>query len=34
MNGELGREAAWTCKNCGEKNPINSTFCKGCGEYK
>jgi len=28
-NGET-----WICKNCEEKNPINSTFCKGCGEYK
>ena len=28
-NGET-----WTCKKCGEKNPINSTFCKDCGEYK
>jgi hypothetical protein len=24
----------WTCKNCNEKNPITSSSCKGCGEYK
>jgi hypothetical protein len=24
----------WTCKKCSEKNPISSTSCKGCGEYK
>jgi ribosomal protein L40E len=24
----------WTCKKCGEKNPIVSSSCKGCGEYK
>jgi hypothetical protein len=25
---------SWTCKKCGEKNPITSSSCKGCGEYK
>ena len=24
----------WTCKKCNEKNPITSSSCKGCGEYK
>ena len=24
----------WTCKNCNETNPITSSSCKGCGEYK
>jgi hypothetical protein len=24
----------WTCKKCGDKNPITSSTCKGCGEYK
>jgi uncharacterized membrane protein YjgN (DUF898 family) len=24
----------WDCKKCGEKNPANSSSCKGCGEFK
>ena len=24
----------WTCKKCGESNPIASSSCKDCGEYK
>lgn len=24
----------WKCKKCGEINGSNSTYCKGCGEYK
>jgi uncharacterized membrane protein YccF (DUF307 family) len=24
----------WICKKCGEGNPITSSSCKGCGEYK
>ena len=24
----------WTCKKCNEKNPITSSTCKSCGEYK
>lgn len=26
--------ATWTCRKCGDKNPKNNSFCKGCGEYK
>ena len=24
----------WTCRKCGDKNSLNSSYCKGCGEYK
>jgi len=24
----------WVCKKCNETNPISSSMCKGCGEYK
>ena len=24
----------WTCKKCSESNPVTSSTCKGCGEYK
>jgi hypothetical protein len=24
----------WICKKCKEENPITSSTCKGCGEYK
>jgi len=24
----------WVCKKCGERNPVSSSSCKGCGEYK
>ena len=24
----------WECKKCNEKNPVTSSSCKGCGEYK
>jgi hypothetical protein len=24
----------WTCKKCGDKNPLTAPTCKGCGEYK
>jgi len=30
----LNYNETWTCKKCGEKNPVNLTYCKDCGEYK
>jgi len=24
----------WVCEKCGDRNSINSSSCKGCGEYK
>ena len=30
----LNYNETWTCKKCGEKNPINFIYCKDCGEYK
>jgi ribosomal protein L40E len=26
--------ATWTCRKCGDKNSLNNSYCKGCGEYK
>jgi hypothetical protein len=31
---KLNYNETWTCKKCGEKNPINFIYCKDCGEYK
>jgi|GEM_PF-3431466 len=28
------RTETWTCRKCGRENPMLSTFCKDCGEYK
>jgi ribosomal protein L40E len=25
---------SWVCKKCSQKNPMTSSTCKGCGEYK
>jgi uncharacterized membrane protein YgcG len=25
---------AWVCKNCGDKNPVTASSCKGCGAYR
>jgi len=30
----LNYNETWTCKKCGEKNPVNFIYCKDCGEYK
>ena len=30
----LNYNETWTCKKCGEKNPVNLIYCKDCGEYK
>lgn len=24
----------WSCKKCGEVNPLSSSICKSCGSYK
>ena len=24
----------WTCKKCNQSNPVTSSTCKSCGEYK
>jgi len=24
----------WICKKCGDRNPVSSSSCKGCGAYK
>ena len=29
-----GAGPGWICPKCGDRNPINSSFCKGCSEYK
>jgi len=31
---KLNYNETWTCKKCGEKNPVNLIYCKDCGEYK
>ncbi len=27
-------EECWTCKKCGDNNPMRLKYCKGCGEYR
>ena len=36
LRGTSGGNAPeyWHCSKCGESNPMNTTFCKSCGEYK
>ena len=25
---------SWVCKKCGDENSVNTSSCKGCGEYR
>lgn len=43
VNTKLGKQnndsiapvgKVWSCKECGEVNPLSSSICKSCGSYK
>jgi hypothetical protein len=34
INPIVSSGETWVCKKCGERNPIASSSCKGCGGYK
>jgi hypothetical protein len=34
INPVVSSGETWVCKKCSERNPIASSSCKGCGEYR
>ena len=34
INPVVNSGETWVCKKCGESNPVSSSTCKGCGDYR